>query len=64
MSDTPTDTPLLPCPFCGGAAEAFFHPGLAVFQIAPDCPVMGAMAMAWTDTRADLVRRWNTRRDA
>lgn len=62
--DKCTEEALLPCPFCGKIPTYSKHFKLDIYQLIHHCDVMGTIAIDWSDKKALIARRWNTRRSA
>lgn len=51
---------LLPCPFCGGAAQLNKHFKGEMYSLIHRCEIMGPILLDWSD-KASRIRKWNTR---
>ena len=56
-----SETPLLPCPFCGGKAEITKHFRDPIWRLHHQCGVLAPLMIDWTDSPERLTRMWNTR---
>lgn len=64
MPDESETTGMLPCPFCGGYPEISKHFKEATWRLLHQCPIIGPVAIDWTDSEERLRARWNIRQTA